>query len=427
MLSVIKNAWKVPDIRKKILFTFFVIIIFRMGSQIPVPYINATAWSAWMDSQAQGSLLGYFSMLSGDAFSRSTLFALGVSPYITASIVVQLLTIAIPYLENLAKAGPEGQKKLALITRIATMVLAVLTGYGYYATIRANGFVNNKHWFAAVVIISCYTAGACIVTWIGEKIDDYGIGNGISMILFANICSSGAFRLLSIFAFITEPTEWYWVIVALLVMLAVITFVVFISDSERRIPIQYAKRQVGRRMYGGNSTYLPVKILMNGVMPVIFASAIVSLPATLGMLIPGLGTWVSNNFSTSFNKGGWLYVILMVICTIGFAYFYTTISFNANEVANNLRKNGGTVLGYRPGKPTADYITKVLNRIVLIGAICLSAISVFPIMLSWTGSSALNLIVFGGTSLIIVVGVALETVRSLESELMMRHYKGFLG
>ncbi len=427
MLSVIKNAWKVPDIRKKILFTLFVVVIFRMGSQIPVPYIDAAKWSAWMDTQAQGSLLGYFSMLSGEAFSQSTLFALGVSPYITASIVVQLLTIAIPYLERLAKQGPEGQKKLAFYTRIATMILAILTGYGYYATIRANGFVTNRDFFPGLVIVACYTAGACIVTWIGEKIDESGIGNGISIILFANICSSLAFRMISVFSFITEPTEWYWVIIALVVMLALITFVVFISDSERRIPIQYAKRQVGRRMYGGNSTYLPIKILMNGVMPVIFASAIVSLPATLGMMIPALGTWVRNNFSTSFNNGGWAYVILMVVFTIAFAYFYTTISFNANEVANNLRKNGGTVLGYRPGKPTADYITKVLNRIVLIGAVCLSVISVFPIILSWTGSSALNLIVFGGTSLIIVVGVALETVHSLESELMMRHYKGFLG
>ncbi len=427
MFSVFKNAWKVQDIRKKMLFTLMVVVIYRLGSQIPVPYIDSSALASMFSSTTvQSSLLGYFNMLSGDAFSKATLFALGVSPYITASIVVQLLTIVIPAWERWSKEGPEGQKKLSQVTRYFTIGLAIVTAYGYYVTIRNYGMLDDKGVFAAFVIVAAYTAGACIVTWIGEKIDDYGIGNGISIILFANICAGGAFKMLALFEYLAMPNEWYWAIVALLVMLAIIVFVVFISDSERRLQVNYAKRQVGRKMYGGNSTFLPIKVLMNGVMPVIFASSITSLPQTLALIFPGMQDFVTTWCTTQL-PNGWIYVLVLFALIIAFAYFYTTISFNSYEIANNLRANGGTILGHRPGKPTADYIQKVVNKIVLIGAVALSIIAILPILLSWTGSSALQTLVFGGTSLIIIVGVALETVRELESELMMRHYKGFLG
>lgn len=427
MFSVFKNAWKVADIRKKMLFTLLVVVIYRLGSQIPVPYIDSAALaSMFSSSTVQSSLLGYFNMLSGDAFSKATLFALGVSPYITASIVVQLLTIVIPAWERWSKEGPEGQKKLTKVTRYFTIALAIVTAYGYYVTIRNYGMLEDKGVFAAFVICGAYTAGACIVTWIGEKIDDYGIGNGISIILFANICAGGAFKVLALFEYFAMPNEWYWAIIALVIMLAIIVFVVFISDSERRLQVNYAKRQVGRKMYGGNSTFLPIKVLMNGVMPVIFASSITSLPQTLALIFPGMQGFVTTWCTTQL-PNGWIYVLVLFALIIAFAYFYTTISFNSYEIANNLRANGGTILGHRPGKPTADYIQKVVNKIVLIGAVCLSIIAILPILLSWTGSSALQTLVFGGTSLIIIVGVALETVRELESELMMRHYKGFLG
>ncbi len=427
MFSVIKNAWKVDDIRKKMLFTLLVVVIYRLGSQIPVPYIdNEALASLFSSTSVQSSLLGYFNMLSGDSFSKATLFALGVSPYITASIVIQLLTIVIPAWERWSKEGPEGQKKLARVTRYATIILAIVTAYGYYVTIRNYGMIEDNGVFAAFVICAAYTAGACIVTWIGEKIDDFGIGNGISIILFANICAGGAFKILALFQYFGMSNEWYWAILALILMLAIIVFVVFISDSERRLPVNYAKRQQGRKMYGGNSTYLPIKVLMNGVMPIIFASSIASLPQTLALIFPGMQTFVSTWCTTQL-PNGWIYVLVLFVLIIAFAYFYTTISFNSYEIANNLRSNGGTIMGHRPGKPTADFIQKVVNKIVLIGAVCLSVIAIVPILLSWTGSSALSTLVFGGTSLIIIVGVALETVRDIESELMMRHYKGFLG
>lgn len=433
MFRVFGNAWKIPDLKKKILFTVIVLVFYRLGSAIPVPYVNGTELAKIMED-AGDTLFGYFNMLSGYAFSQGTLFALGVSPYITASIVIQLLTIAIPALERMSKAGPEGQAKLSRITRYVTIVLAVITAYGYYITIK-NTYPNliADNWFAAVVIVVTLTAGASIVMWTGERIDDKGIGNGISMILFANIVSRGGSLATTMYQLIKDgftqsiqsgTAQTLWVLLAVAMMLAIITLTVFFSNSERRLNVQYAKRQVGRKMYGGMSTTLPIKVLMSGVMPIIFANAIVMMPATLAMIFPswenGVKTWFSSSSEYPF------YVIATFLLIVAFAYFYLSISFNTVEVANNLKKNGGTILGYRPGKPTADYIKKVVNRITLMGSVFLSFMAIFPIILSWTNQPALRYLVFGGTSMIILVSVALETTHALESEITMRHYKGFL-
>ena len=425
MFRVFGNAWKIPDLKKKILFTIFVLVLYRLGSAIPVPYVDGVELAKHME-EASGTLVGYFNMLSGYAFSQGTLFALGVSPYITSSIVMQLLTIAIPALERMSKNGPEGQAKIQRITRWVTVALAVITGYGYYITVKNSytGLIADG-WFPAVVIVVALTAGSSLVMWAGERIDEKGIGNGISMILFANIVSRGASLIGQMYALIEQDTKQIiWVALALIVMLLIITLTVFFSNSERRLNVQYAKRQVGRKMYGGMNTSLPIKVLMSGVMPIIFANAIVMMPATLAMLIKSWEKPIEKWFSASSEYP--FYVIAMFVLIVAFAYFYLSISFNTVEVANNLKKNGGTILGYRPGKPTADYIKKVVNRITLMGSVFLSFMAIFPVLLSWTGQPALTYLVFGGTSMIIVVSVALETSRQLESEITMRHYKGFL-
>ncbi len=428
MLRVFGNAWKIPDLKKKILFTIMIIVLYRLGSAIPVPYVNGEELANLMED-ASATLFGYFNMLSGYAFSQGTLFALGVSPYITASIVIQLLTIAIPALERMSKSGPEGQAKISKITRWITVALAVITGYGYYVTINNTypGLIASG-WFPAVVIVVCLTAGASLVMWVGEQIDERGIGNGISMILFANIVSRGAQLGTTMYTLIADAvnklSSVLWVLLAVFVMLLIITLTVFFSNSERRLTVQYAKRQVGRKMYGGMSTNLPIKVLMSGVMPIIFANAIVMMPATLAMIIPSWKDGVEKYFST--NSEYPFYVIALFVLIVAFAYFYLSISFNAVEVANNLKKNGGTILGYRPGKPTSDYIKKVVNRVTLMGSIFLSFMAILPVFLAWTEQPALTYLVFGGTSMIILVSVALETTRQLESEITMRHYKGFL-
>ena len=425
MFRVFGNAWKIPDLKKKILFTLLVIVLYRLGSAIPVPYVNGTELANLMETQGQ-TLFGYFNMLSGYAFSQGTLFALGVSPYITASIVIQLLTIAIPALERMSKDGVEGQAKISKITRYTTIALAIITGYGYYLTIKNtySGLIPSG-WFPAVVIVGCLTAGASLVMWTGEEIDDKGIGNGISMILFANIVSRGANLIATMIELIKgDAKQILWVVIAILMLLIIIALTVFFNNSERRLNVQYAKRQVGRKMYGGMNTTLPIKVLMSGVMPIIFANAVVMMPATLAMIFPSWNDGVKKWFSTSSKYP--FYVLATFVLIIAFAYFYLSISFNSVEVANNLKKNGGTILGYRPGKPTADYITKVVNRVTLIGSIFLSFMAIFPILLAWTNQPALNYLVFGGTSMIIIVSVALETTHELESEITMRHYKGFL-
>jgi len=428
MFKVFGNAWKVPELRKRMIFTLLVIVIYRLGANVMVPFINSGSLQAAFNSEAvKDSMFGYFSMLAGDAFSNATLFALGVSPYITASIVIQLLTIAIPALERIAKSGPEGQAKISRYTRYVTIALSIITSYGYYATLKSMGMIENKSWFAALVIIACHTAGACLVMWLGERIDEKGIGNGISLILFVNIVSTGPTLALQMFEILKNAflDNILSVIAAVVMMLIIITLVVFFSNSERRLPVQYAKRQVGRKVYGGANTHLPIKIMMGGVMPVIFASAIVSLPSTLALIFNGgdFEEWVKKWFSSQ----SVIYVVVMFVLIIAFAYFYIAISFNTVEVANNLKANGGTILGYRPGQPTAQYIQKVVNRVTLIGALFLSFMAIFPILMSWTGSPALSMLVYGGTSVIIAVDVALQTTRDIESETTMRHYKGFLG
>ncbi|OGO87618.1 MAG: preprotein translocase subunit SecY [Clostridiales bacterium GWF2_36_10] len=425
MWQTYKNAWSIDDLRKKLLFTLFIIILFRVGTAIPVPFVDGAALKEWFAQDTnEGTILQYFNLLSGNAFASATLFALGVNPYITSSIVMQLLSIAIPALEKLQKSGPEGQAKISKITRYVTVALSLITAFGYYLTVKSAGFLFNTGLFAQIVIIASYTAGSCLVMWIAEKIDEKGIGNGISIILFANITAGLALNIAGVIDLIDD--EPLAVIASLIMMLGIISLVVFFSKSERRLPVQYAKRQVGRKMYGGMNTNLPIKVLMSGVMPIIFANAITSLPSTIGLLKPDWKEPINTYFSPSSAKFGWIYLVVTFLLIIAFAYFYLSISFNPMEVANNLKKNGGTILGYRPGKPTSDYITKVLNRVTLLGAFFLSFMAIFPILMSWTGSSSFSLLIFGGTSLIIIVGVALDTTRDIESEITMRHYKGFL-
>ena len=428
MFKTIANAWKTVDLRKKILFTVLIVLLYRVGTAIPVPFLNAQVLSSSLLS-SQGSLFQYLNILSGGAMAQATLFALGVSPYITASIVIQLLTIAIPYLERISKEGEEGQKKLNQLTRIATVVLGLVTSFGYYKLLENNNAITNKGVFPAFVIILSYCAGSSLVMWLAEKINENGIGNGISIILFANIVSRLPSMIHNLWsAYLTSGNAGKIIlgIGVIIVSLAATALIVFITDSERRLPIQYAKKVVGRKMYGGQSSTLPLKVNMTGVMPMIFANSIVSIPATIQMFVnPKQGSFWAGFFNL-FGTDGWLYAVLTAILIVAFAYFYVTISFNPIEVANNLKKNGGFIPGIRPGKPTSDYITKVLSRITLIGALFLVVIAVVPLVANIISGAKLSSLAFTGSSIIIVVGVVLETAREIESQMTMRHYKGFL-
>ncbi len=420
MLQTFKNAWKIPELRKKMLFTLFILVLFRIGSVIPVPFVYANLVQDAVNGGGLQGLFQYFNIISGEAFSKATLFALSISPYITASIVIQLLTIAIPPLERMAKEGEEGRKKLTQITRYTTVGLALLTSIGYCAFLYASHWVieGYDHLFHKLVIISCYCAGASIIMWLAEKINDHGIGNGISIILFVNIAASFPSMI---------STAWAngYLIFALFVVitLAMVVFVVHVTNAERRLPVQYAKRQVGRKMYGGQSTFLPIKLNMSGVMPIIFASSIAAIPMTIASIIPnsGFARFVSSYFSMSSIP----YMIIYFVLIIAFAYFYLAISFNPVEVSNNLKKNGGFIMGIRPGKPTTDYITKILGRVTLIGAIFLGIVACLPMLLSMFNQKMSGL-AFGGSSLLILVSVVIETTREIEAQMTMRHYKGFL-
>ena len=438
MFQTFKNAFKIPELRNKLLFTLFIILLYRIGVAIPVPYVNANVLGATM---ASGTIFDYLNIMSGGALSQATLFALGVQPYINASIIIQLLTIAIPYLENLSKQGEDGKKKLNNITRYTTVALAVLTSFGYYMLLKNQyQILTDNGVFAAFVIIACYCAGASLVMWLAEKINENGIGNGISMILFANIIA----RIPSMVSS-TWDSAYGWmqnggigilwgilfIIAVIVVMVALVGLVVFVTESERKIPVQYAKRVVGRKMYGGQSSVLPIKLNMTGVMPIIFASSICTLPATIMMFISeptndGFGKTIYNVFQNIFDTSSPVYMIIYFVLIIAFAYFYIAISFNPVEVSNNLKKNGGFIPGIRPGKPTSDYISKILSKITLIGAIFLGFIAIFPMVLSAVSADTFSGIAFGGSSLLIVVGVALETAREIEAQMTMRHYKGFL-
>ena len=427
MFKTFANAWKLTDLRKKILFTFLIIVLYRVGVAIPIPYLNP-AMLGEIAKMAEGSIFQYLNILSGNAFSQATLFALGVSPYITSSIVMQLLTIAIPALERLAKEGQDGQKVINKITRYVTVGLGLVTAFGYYMLLRNQGMLTDNGVFAAIVMITCYCAGSSLVMWLAERVNDHGIGNGVSMILLANIVA-GLPSMVSTFWAHLVSGKISGIIIAiasLIIGLGMVVFVVFMNESERRLPIQYAKKVVGRKMYGGQSSHLPLKLTMTGVMPIIFANSIVTIPATIKMFlnVPEKGFWAG--FFGLFEATSWVYVVLTLLLIVAFAYFYTAISFNPIEISNNLKKNGGFIPGIRPGKPTAEYITRILNRITLIGAICLGIIAVVPMVANIIAGGNLGALAFSGNSIIIVVGVLLETTREIESQLSTHHYKGFL-
>ena len=423
MFKTLHNAWKIPELRKKILFTLLMLLLFRVGSVIPVPFINGDALQNYFDGNLSGTILGLFNAMSGSAFSTATVFALGIQPYINSSIIIQLLTIALPPLERLAKeGGEEGKKKIARITRYTTVGLGLLLGWAYYMMMSNANLINPESAdsiLAMIVIILTFAAGSGVVMWMGEQITEFGIGNGISMILFAGIIS-GIPRAIG--ALITMNAAW-WVLVLIVVgVLALVVFIVFINDAERRIPIQYAKRVVGRKQYGGQSTNLPIKVSMSGVLPVIFAQSICSLPATICVFAGWKDSWAYQNL---FDSTTWFYGVFYFLMIFFFSWFYSTIQYDPVEIANNLQKNGGFIPGFRTGRPTAQFIKKVISKIVVFGAVYLAIVAMLPIIAGNTIDGFNNLAI-GGTSVIIVVGVALETVKALEAQMMMRHYKGFL-
>ena len=423
MLQTLRNAWSIPELRKKIIFTLFILLIYRVGNVIPVPFIDVATLANYFDSVLSTTIFGLMNAMSGSAFSQATVFALGIQPYINSSIIIQLLTIAIPALERLAKeGGEEGKKKIARITRYTTVGLGLLMGWAYYSMLNnysAQGFsiITADGFLPALVIVLAFTAGSGLVMWLGEQISEFGIGNGISMILFANIISSIPRMVGTLFTMV-----WWQIIIVVLGMAALILFIIFINDAERRIPIQYAKRVVGRKIYGGQNTNLPIKVSMSGVMPVIFAQSICSLPATICAFTGNTsGWWYDNVWSST----SWIYAAMYFLMIFFFSWFYSTIQYDPVEIANNLKKNGGFIPGFRPGKPTAEFIQKVINKIVVFGAIYLGVVALLPIVAGNLMAGVRNLAI-GGTSVIIVVGVALETVKALEAQMMMRHYKGFL-
>ena len=425
MLEILKNAWKVKELRNKILFTIFIIAIFRIGSVIPVPYVNVSALKAATESNATGEFFSYLSILTGGGLEYGAIFAMSVTPYINSSIIIQLLCVAIPALERLSKEGEEGQKKLAAITRYATVVLALIQGIAYFFYLKGSNYLSVSGGaviFAAFVIVLAFTAGSALVMWLGEQIDVKGIGNGISILLFAGIISRGPQAFRALYTAWVDYNRQAAVIGIVLIFLVVIAFIVWMTNAERRIPVQYAKRVVGNKMYGGQNTHIPIKVNMSGVMPIIFASSILMVPT----MILGFMRDTTTSFAKAlalFSTRGVFYAVIYFILIIAFAYFYATIQFNPVEMANNLRKNGGAIPGIRPGKSTSDFIAKILSRITLLGAIFLSVIAILPIIVGNVGGINISL---GGTSVLIMVGVALETVQNLESQMMMRHYKGFL-
>ena len=433
MFQTFRNAWKSVEIRKKILYTLLILVIFRVGCAIPVPFLDASALSNMMGDS--GNILSYLDILSGGALSKATLFALSIQPYINSSIIIQLLTYALPPLERLQKEGEEGRKKIQKITNVVSMFLALIMAYAYYLTMRSAGAVTytsgGSGVFAAIVIIAAFVAGSSLIVWLGNQINEKGIGNGISLILFAGIVARGPSAVLKMFALAETDKKMIFIVpLVLIVFVLMIGFIVFMNESERRITIQYAKRVVGRKQYGGQNTHIPIKVAMSGVMPIIFAMSFMSIPATLELFIKRPadpdGFW--ENFYVGllnfFAYNSPWYAIIYFLLIIGFNYFYVSMQYNPIEIANNLRQNNGGIPGIRPGKPTSDFIQRVLSKITLIGAIFLGIIAIFPILFN-LAIPKLN-ISMGGTSILIIVSVALETVRTLESQLMMRHHKGFL-
>lgn len=435
MLETLKNAWKVKELRNKILFTVFILLVFRIGSIIPVPYIDIAVLRESMTGDDVNAFFSYLSILTGGGLEYGSIFAMSVTPYINASIIVQLLCVVIPAWERYSKEGEEGQKKLAKITRFATVILSLIQGIAFFFYLKngdsrmgVSSFLTVNGGFATVfagfVIVLAFTAGSALVMWLGEQIDAKGIGNGISILLFAGILSRGPQAFGSLWVQWSEYNQKFQVIAVVIAFLAVIAFVVWMTEAERRIPVQYAKRVVGNKMYGGQNTHIPIKVNMSGVMPIIFASSILMLPTMiLGFMNAKQQASAFGKILQLFSVRGLFYAVIYFLMIIGFAYFYATIQFNPVEMTNNLRKNGGAVPGIRPGKPTSDFISKILSRITLLGALFLSVIAILPIVVGNIGTINVSL---GGTSVLIMVGVALDTVRNLESQMMMRHYKGFL-
>ena len=427
MFQTIRNAWAIPETRKKLFYTLLIIVIFRIGSAIPVPFLEPSALKSMIESS--GDFLGYLDIMTGGSFANATLFAMSITPYINASIIIQLLTVAIPPLERMSKEGEEGRKKIAKITRYTTFILALLQGVAYYFLARNSNAVRYTDGasgiFTAIVIVVTFVAGTAVIVWLGERINEKGIGNGISIILFAGIISRGPSMIGTLITYWNMNNPLYYVLIPLvvLVFILMIAFIVLMTNAERRIPVQYAKRVVGRKMYGGQNSHIPIKVSMSGVMPIIFASAFVSIPGTIAAFFrPAEGSFWKG-FLNVFNYTSIWYGIIYFILIIGFNYFYVAIQYNPIEIANNLRKNSGAIPGIRPGKPTSDFISKVLSKITFVGAIFLGIIAIFPII--FTNISGIN-VAIGGTSILIVVGVALETMRTLESQITMRHHKGFL-
>ena len=423
MLQTLKNAWKIAELRKKIIFTLFILLIYRVGNVIPVPYIDTATLASYFDSVLSTTILGLYNAMSGSAFSQATVFALGIQPYINSSIIIQLLTVAIPALERMAKdGGEEGKKKIARITRYTTVGLGLLMGWAYYMMLcnyQTNGLriVTEQGFLPGLVIVLAFTAGSAMVMWLGEQITEFGIGNGISMILFANIVSGLPRMVTALFSMV-----WWEILIVLVGMAALILFIIFINDAERRIPIQYAKRVVGRKIYGGQNTNLPIKVAMSGVMPIIFAQSICSLPAT----VYTFAGWNQGFFYNAlWSPNSWGYAVIYFIMIFFFSWFYSTIQYDTVEISNNLKSNAGFIPGFRPGKPTAEFIQKVINKLIVFGAMYLGVVALLPIVAGNLMAGVQNLAI-GGTSIIIVVGVALETVKALEAQMLMRHYKGFL-
>ena len=423
MFTTLRNAWAIPELRKKLIFTILIMLLYRIGNVIPVPYIDVATLGSYFENVLSNTILGLYNAMSGSAFSSATILALSIQPYINSSIIIQLLTIAIPALERLSKeGGEEGKKKINTITRITTVALGLLMGWAYFMMLKnAGGIITDDSFIAAIVIILTFTAGSTAVMWLGEQITEHGIGNGISMILFANIVSRLPSMAGSVVGMV-NPTMWWQAIVVVVGVAALIILIVFVNDAERRIPVQYAKRVVGRKVYGGQNTNLPIKVSMTGVMPIIFAQSIASLPAT----ICAFGGWTTGwAYKNMFDSSSWIYAGAYFLLIFFFSWFYATIQYDPVEIANNMKKNGGFVPGFRPGKPTADFIKKVINKIVIFGAIYLGIVALLPIVAGNLLPAVKNLAI-GGTSVIIVVSVALETVQALEAQMLMRHYKGFL-
>ncbi len=428
MLKTLRNAWGIIELRKKILFTLFIVLIYRLGNAVPVPYVNTALLQSYFNT-VNNTILGLWNTMSGGSFSMATIFALSIQPYINASIIIQLLTIAIPALERLAKeGGEEGRKKIASITRYTTVGIGLVMGIAYYTLMNREAMLtaDGSGIWPAIVIIMTFMAGSALIMWMGEQITEFGVGNGISIILFASIVARFPSSIGTMFTNVVNGSLAWWALVLLLLgALAIIVLIVIVNDAERRIPVQYSKRVVGRKLYGGQSTHLPMKVNMSGVMPIIFASTIASLPATICAFVPSWNdSWLMVNV---FNTNTVPYAILYFLLIIAFSYFYATIQFDPVEIANNLKKNGGFIPGFRAGKPTSEYIRKVLNKITLLGALYLGVVAVVPILIScFSDAPVLAGISLGGTSIIIVVGVAIETVRAVEGQMLMRNYKGFL-